>query len=295
MTLNKTLWAALVAAMACGAVSAVAADATTTATTAAIKKKAKAKSKATAAALQKKKAAAAMKPAAPAAAATAAKPASVAVPVAEPAVVPAAAVAPAAVAVPAPAPAPVVAVAAPAPAPSSMASRWLSNVYAGGNVGQSRWKLDGGTQSVDESGNTIKLFVGHRYNDWLAAEVGFVSLGKSQIGSGADSLAFKSSGLFADAVGNYTVYPQLDVIGRVGATYMDNKVDLQQAVGGSESGSKKSFGLKYGAGLQYRLMPQLSLRGEVESYPYKSATTTSFTDSQSSRVTAVSIGAAWKF
>lgn len=283
MSLNKTLGLALATVMTLGAAGAHAADATTV-----VKKK---KKKAATAAVQKK--APAKAAAVPAAAKATAAPAAAApavVPAAAPAAVAAPAVAPVA---PAAAPAPVVQAAAPAAAPADAGwKQWASQVYAGVGVGQTRWNLsDQPNGRTDKTGNAFKVFAGHTYHSWFAAEVGLASLGKSTLNNGADDFSFKANSLYLDGVGTIPLpipgVTGLDALGRLGATYTDTKLN---------GDSKKSAGLKWGVGAQWQLpwVPQVKVRGEFESYPVKTPAVGG-AGSESSRVKMFSIGGVYQF
>ena len=86
---------------------------------------------------------------------------------------------------------------------------------------------------------------GHRYNDWLGAEVGFADLGKASLSNSIGSAQWKASGLYLDGVARYGLTSQLDINGRLGLAYVDTKYSDSIA---ATSISKKSAGLKFGVG-----------------------------------------------
>lgn len=128
-------------------------------------------------------------------------------------------------------------------------------LYIGGSVGASHYKGDAiGGADTDRSDTGLKLYGGYTLNRNLAVEAGVVDLGKASSSAGT----VKSSGLFVDAVGTLPLDKGFSAIGRVGLV----NAGTTHAISGSEYGTR----LKLGAGLQYQLDRNISLRGEWERY-----------------------------
>jgi OOP family OmpA-OmpF porin len=128
-------------------------------------------------------------------------------------------------------------------------------LYVGGSLGSSHYKGETiGGVATDRSDTGLKLYGGYTINPNLAVEAGVVDLGKASSAAGT----VKSSGLFVDAVGTLPLDKGFSAIGRVGLV----NAGTTNSISGSEYGTR----LKVGAGLQYQIDRNISLRGEWERY-----------------------------
>lgn len=160
--------------------------------------------------------------------------------------------------------------------------------YIGGNVGQSRAKIDdaritsnllgGGfttTSIVDDNRDTgYKLFGGYQYNKNFAVEAGYFDLGKfgyaaTVVPAGTLTGAIKLKGLNLDAVGTLPLTEKFSVLGRLGFNYAQAR-DTFTGTGAvnvlNPNPSKNQVNYKFGAGLQYDFTPSLGMRLEAERY-----------------------------
>jgi len=131
--------------------------------------------------------------------------------------------------------------------------------YIGGSIGSPNWNGDNTVNGVtrDSSGGTgLKLYGGYSFNENFALEFGGVRLGHMS-GPGGEA---KADGVYLDAVGLWPVAPQWSLLGRIGA--VNAKVR-------TPSGSDRGTDLKFGAGVQYNLSSNVSIRGEWERYGLK--------------------------
>lgn len=131
--------------------------------------------------------------------------------------------------------------------------------YIGGSIGSPDWRGDQTVNGItrDSSGGTgLKLYGGYAFSDNFALELGAVRLGHM---SGPAGEA-KADGVYLDAVGLWPVAPQWSLLGRVGA--VNAKVS-------TPTGSDRGTDLKFGAGVQYNLSSNVSIRGEWERYGLK--------------------------
>ncbi|OGT12269.1 MAG: flagellar motor protein MotB [Gallionellales bacterium RIFCSPHIGHO2_02_FULL_57_16] len=160
--------------------------------------------------------------------------------------------------------------------------------YIGGNVGQSRAKIDdaritsnllgGGftTTSIadDNRDNGYKLFGGYQYNKNFAVEAGYFDLGQfgytaTVVPAGTLTGTIKLEGLNLDAVGTLPLTEKFSVLGRLGLNYAQAR-DTFNGTGAvtvlNPNPSKNQVNYKLGAGLQYDFTPSLGMRIEAERY-----------------------------
>lgn len=166
-----------------------------------------------------------------------------------------------------------------------------SGWYAGGNVGQSRAKIDDAkitsnllgagfttTSIIDEDQDTgYKIFGGYQYNKYFALEGGYFDLGKFGFTSttaapsaGTLSGNIKLRGLNLDAVGTLPITDKFSAFGRVGVSYVEAKdnftsTGLVPALA-DPNPSKNAANYKFGLGLQYALNESVAVRAEAERY-----------------------------
>lgn len=163
-----------------------------------------------------------------------------------------------------------------------------SGWYVGGNIGESRSKLDhdrmaehvlgGGVtiQSItsDDSDTGFKVFGGYRLNRNLALESGYFDLGKSGFvawttPAGTLNGSIKVRGVNIDAVGSLPFSARFSGFARVGVHYAQTRDAFtgNGAVSVLESRSRKDgANVKYGLGLQYDFTKELGMRLEAERY-----------------------------
>ncbi len=160
--------------------------------------------------------------------------------------------------------------------------------YLGGNVGQSRAKIDdakinssllaGGfasTSIADSDQPTgYKIFGGYQFNRNFALEGGYFDLGKfgfaaSTIPTGTLNGEMKLKGMNLDLVGILPITRKFSVFGRVGMNHAD-ATDTFSGTGRvrvlNPNPSKRDTNYKAGVGLQFAFTPSLALRAEVERY-----------------------------
>lgn len=160
--------------------------------------------------------------------------------------------------------------------------------YGGASVGKSRAKLDESGMAaynagpaisvtgvaVDDSATGYKVFGGYRMNPYLAIEAGLFSLGTfgfdaSTLPLGSVHGESKYRGLNLDLVGTMPVTDKLSALLRAGVqrSWTRNSFSGTGAVIVPDS-SPRTRGVNYkvGAGLQYAMSPNVTLRAEVERY-----------------------------
>jgi OOP family OmpA-OmpF porin len=160
--------------------------------------------------------------------------------------------------------------------------------YVGGNVGQSKAKIDDDriissllgagitTTSIaeDETDLGYKLFGGYQFNKYLALEGGYFDLGKfgftaTTVPAGSLSGELKVKGLNFDIVGFVPMTEKLSAFARAGVNYAETNATFggTGAVNVLDPRRSKSDGnYKFGLGLQYDFNPSFAMRAEVERY-----------------------------
>jgi OOP family OmpA-OmpF porin len=186
--------------------------------------------------------------------------------------------------------------------------------YVGGNVGQSRAKIDDPritsnllgagfiTTSITDDNRDIgyKIFGGYQFNKNFALEGGYFDLGKFGFTSitaapsaGTLSGNIKLRGLNLDAVGILPITDKFSAFGRVGLNYAEARDDFTSTgavpVLANPNPSKRDTNYKFGLGLQYALTDSLALRAEAERYRIDDAV------GNKGDVDLISVGLIYKF
>lgn len=164
--------------------------------------------------------------------------------------------------------------------------------YIGGNLGQSRARIDEHTIMTQVSpglsttvvGDNIidgggKLFAGYQINEYLSIESGYFDLGESQfyaltIPAGAIDANMQVRGVNFDVVGYLPFTENLSAFGRLGVT----RALTQDTFGGSGAALSMSGKLsdratrgKAGVGLEYKFTDSFAMRAEAERYSINNA------------------------
>jgi OOP family OmpA-OmpF porin len=161
--------------------------------------------------------------------------------------------------------------------------------YIGGNVGQSRAKIDDALINAqllatgrtpismvnDERNSAFKLFGGYQFNKNFAVEAGYFNLG--QFGYAATTApvgtlngTIKLQGVNFDLVGLLPLSERFSVFGRAGMNYAQAK-DTFTSTGAvatpiTPNPSQKALNYKAGVGLQYDFTRAVGMRVEAERY-----------------------------
>lgn len=138
-------------------------------------------------------------------------------------------------------------------------------------------------ESADTKSTGWKVFAGFRFNEYVAAEVGYVDLGKFKYnynggGAGMAGLDYTVSGFTLSGIGAFPVSEDFSLFGRVGVFGSSTKLTLGSAsglvgtnlanagitVGSSDTADKTT--LYFGVGAQYDFTRHLAARVEYENY-----------------------------
>lgn len=161
-----------------------------------------------------------------------------------------------------------------------------SSVEAGGNYQKQNWgvspqaHLYGGAnlglsnQGAFDDGLTVggKIYGGMKLNRFLGAELGYMRIGEAE-GESKDvpggrlkaDLTSDMDAIYAAAVGYLPVAPHMDLIGKAGVARwsQDNSKDVKD-IAEKSSSSDEGISPLIGVGAQYRVGPNMHIRGEWE-------------------------------
>jgi OOP family OmpA-OmpF porin len=134
--------------------------------------------------------------------------------------------------------------------------------------------------TVDDRFAGSKLFVGYRFFDFLALELGATRLGTARVNYnylagltsiGTLEMAYSLKALYLDAVGMWSPTARWTLLGRVGLSvgqstvkFDGNPITLVFASNEDQDDTKTR--VKFGAGVQYNFTPAWGFRGEWERY-----------------------------
>ncbi|MCL4745865.1 MAG: outer membrane beta-barrel protein [Burkholderiaceae bacterium] len=135
-------------------------------------------------------------------------------------------------------------------------SAQAEGLYVGGSVGASRYSDDFVSALTDRSGTGLKLYGGYALNPNFSVEAGVARLGKIR-SAGSE---FRGAGLFVDVVGIWPLANNFSLLGRAGV--FNGMLDSTLA------GDDRGTSVKFGAGVQYAIDKNISVRGEWERYRF---------------------------
>ncbi len=163
-----------------------------------------------------------------------------------------------------------------------------SGWYIGGNIGQSKAKIDdaritgslaGFTSSSISDNNSdtgYKFFGGYKFNRNFALEGGYFNLGRfgftatTQLPAGTLSGNIKLDGMNLDAVGIFPITEKFSAFGRVGLNYAEAKDNFTNTgavpARANLNPGKYATNPKAGLGLQYDFTQSIGMRAEAERY-----------------------------
>lgn len=150
------------------------------------------------------------------------------------------------------------------------------------NIGNGMNTALGGTNFImntDQRTTGAKVFVGYRFNKYLAIEGGGVHFGEPGFGfqfyNGASGIGeakvdYAMGAVFVDAVGTWYFTEKWALLGRVGVSRGQTRVDFNGApltlIASNTDRTERSTRAKFGLGLQYDLTNAFMFRAEWERY-----------------------------
>src|SRR5688572_4868760 len=150
-----------------------------------------------------------------------------------------------------------------------------TNLYIGGNVGQSRYRntCDGVPIPCDDKDTGFRVFAGYKFHRNLAVETGYFDLGKASasgaFGGGVVTLEGKVRGWELLGVVTVPVWQQLSVLAKVGVARSRTSATGTAALGGVAAGvsaKENSTDFTYGLGVEYAFTPNIGARLEWQRY-----------------------------
>jgi OOP family OmpA-OmpF porin len=162
--------------------------------------------------------------------------------------------------------------------------------YLGAGLGQAQAKdacdTSGTTavvSSCDDKDTAWRLFAGYQFNKYFALEGGYVDWGKSSFAGTLGATGFTGSakawGIDGSALGLLPLADWFALLGRVGATYWDLKVEgAIPSLGLAGSASDTGLSAHYGLGVQFLFAQHFGVRAEYTVYDSVGGDATGKTD-----------------
>lgn len=149
-----------------------------------------------------------------------------------------------------------------------------ADMYAGVNVGQTKYDFQAG--AAKDTSTAFGILGGYTFNENLAAEAAYTSLGSVDVGPGT---TVKGSAISLSGVGSYPFSKEFSIFGKLGFARTTADATGQA----SENKSAVVFGL----GGQYNVSPEIGIRAGFDRYKVGST--------NSINADVMSIGAVFKF
>ena len=141
---------------------------------------------------------------------------------------------------------------------AAQATESTAGPYAGAGVGFSHFSIGDTHLDVDKSNFGFNVYGGYRFNDIVAAEVGYAKLGDIDIKGPGVQASVKTAMISASALAYVPVADNTEVFGRVGVAHTRAKL-----LGERESGTSALLGV----GAEYAINKSVSVRAEVQYVP----------------------------
>jgi OOP family OmpA-OmpF porin len=175
--------------------------------------------------------------------------------------------------------------------------------YIGVGVGQSKAKDVGDCSdlqtltpstvscSTKDTSTGGKVFGGYQFNQYVAAEAGYVNLGKFTLSASVPppspfataSASDKVSGLSVDAVGTWPITPEFALLGRIGIFFW--KLEASSSIAFTNplapcctSDNVTGAGADFGVGAKYDFAKNMGVRAEFQRFKSIGNDTTGKTD-----------------
>jgi OOP family OmpA-OmpF porin len=138
-------------------------------------------------------------------------------------------------------------------------------MYGNIGVGQSHTNLDcAGATTCDRSGSALKVMGGYKFNPGMAAEIGYMSFGKSKAADATTSATLTNSGFGGGIAFMGDLSPNWTGAARLGLLMMKTKVDATASGLGSASDSDNNAQLYAGLSIGYKVSKDVSIDGYAD-------------------------------
>jgi|RhiMethySRZTD1v2_1073278.scaffolds.fasta_scaffold857700_2 OOP family OmpA-OmpF porin len=134
-----------------------------------------------------------------------------------------------------------------------------SGFYLGAAVGEATKS----NSVFDDSDTAFKLLAGYSFNQYFAAEAGFVDAGKQKDSIEAFHIESATNGTFVAALAKLPIGKVVAPYVRVGYAYYETRQTVENG-GVRSSESSSGHDAIYGGGLEFRLAEHLRIRAEYE-------------------------------
>lgn len=131
--------------------------------------------------------------------------------------------------------------------------------YMGAGIGYSHFNVDGAPSSLDNNGVGFDVFGGYRFNQHMAAEVGYTRMGNMHASVDGEKFKARSEMYTASVLGIMPLNDTLSVYGRVGLA--------ATAIRGGGAHEHETNAV-LGIGTEFDITKRVSLRTEVQHLPH---------------------------
>ena len=131
--------------------------------------------------------------------------------------------------------------------------------YLGASIGWATDQVD----TFEDSGIGFKVFGGHAFNEYLAAEFGYTDAGKLKDSIDGVDVTVESSGIVAAVLGRLPLGDAFSLFAKVGYVLYDETVTVSEG-GVRESEKNTDDDPLYGIGAELDVGERIKLRAEYE-------------------------------
>ena len=159
--------------------------------------------------------------------------------------------------------------------------------YLGGSVGQSKASdFCSGVGNCDDKDTAWSVFIGHQFNRYVAAEIGFRNFGEVATGVPGAETSVKARAFDLVLMGVLPVGDRFSLYTKFGAYFAETDTFTNSPLG-STAGKDSNINMTYGVGAEWEFVRQFRLRLEWQRYQEMSSSDVD--------IDAVSVGLIYRF
>ena len=159
--------------------------------------------------------------------------------------------------------------------------------YLGGSVGQSKASdFCSGVGNCDDKDTAWSVFIGHQFNRYVAAEIGFRNFGEVATGVPGAETSVKARAFDLVLMGVLPVGERFSLYTKFGAYFAETDTFTNSPLG-STAGKDSNINMTYGVGAEWEFVRQFRLRLEWQRYQEMSSSDVD--------IDAVSVGLIYRF